>query len=248
MPCGFRPVRSETIDLSSPSLGAIRRTSAVDTVRARIWLAVHLGMLSPGQKLPPPTETAQAFNVGEMTVRRAYRALVDEGLVIRHRGHSGGTFIAESLPAMGGADVAAYQADVEHVHGLIDQRATLEAGLATLASSRRSEHNLAAMAGLVDRMKVVSDWAEYRDADTKFHAELASASGVAAAAALHHRISHELYSYFIPYRMDYLRASNDEHAALVDALTTQDAAQSGRLAFDHVARLHQSMYIGLTSM
>lgn len=204
-------------------------------------------MLSPGQRLPSPGETAHAFDVGEMTVRRAYRALADEGLVIRHRGHSGGTFIAETLPPTGGADVAAYQADVNHVHGLIDQRATLEAGLATLASSRRSKQNLAALAGFVDRMGVASDWAAYRDADAKFHAELASASGVVAAAALHHRISHELYSYFIPYRIDYLRASNDEHAALVDALATQDAAQAGRLAFDHVAHLHQSMYVGLTS-
>ena len=61
------------MDLGSPSLGAIRRTTAVDTVRARISLALELGMLVPGQRLPAPEEAARAFGVSEMSVRRAYR-------------------------------------------------------------------------------------------------------------------------------------------------------------------------------
>lgn len=216
-------------------------------MRARISLAVQLGMLLPGQKLPSPEETAHAFEVGEMTVRRAYRALVDEGLVVRRRGHTGGTFIAESPPALSNADIAAYRDDVDHVHGLIDQRATLEAGLAALASSSRSEQDLAELTALVDRMRIAEDWASYREADAEFHAQLAAASGMPAAAALHHRISHELYAYFIPYRIDLLRASNEEHAVLVDALARRDSGECSRLAFEHVSHLHDSMYVGLSS-
>lgn len=235
------------IDLSSPTLGSIRRTTAVDTVRVRIALAVELGMLAPGQRLPPPEETARAFEVSEMTVRRAYRSLVDEGIVVRRRGHTGGTFIADTPTVGGVAEVEAYRADSAHVHGLIDQRAVLEAGLASVASTTRTAESLESLRSLTETMRTLPDWAGFREADTAFHAELAAAAGSPAAAELHHRVSHELYAYFIPYRIDYLRSSNEEHALLVDALEAGDAAAASRLAFDHVAELHDSMYVGLPS-
>ncbi|MFJ3473868.1 FadR/GntR family transcriptional regulator [Microbacterium maritypicum] len=233
------------MDLASPALGSIRRTTAVDTVRARISLAVELGMLTPGQRLPGPEDTARAFEVSEMTVRRAYRQLSDEGVVVRRPGHAGGTFIAD-IPTVGTVvEIDAYRADAAHVHALIDQRATLEAGLATLVSARQDAEALARLDALVDEMRAASDWTGFRTADAAFHAGLAEASGVRAAADLHHRVSHELYAYFIPYRIEYLRSSNEEHARLVEALREGDAASASRLAFDHVAELHSSMYIGL---
>ena len=233
------------MDLASPALGSIRRTTAVDTVRARISLAVELGMLTPGQRLPGPEDTARAFEVSEMTVRRAYRQLSDEGVVVRRPGHAGGTFIADA-PTVGTViEIDAYRADAAHVHALIDQRATIEAGLAALVSTRPDEVLLARMDALVVDMRTAADWTGFRTADSAFHAALAEASGVGGAAELHHRVSHELYTYFIPYRIDYLRASNEEHARLVDALRARDAATASRLAFDHVAELHASMYVGL---
>ncbi|RWZ58501.1 FadR family transcriptional regulator [Labedella populi] len=236
------------MDLSSPTLGAIRRTTAVDTVRARIALAVELGMLGPGQRLPAPEDTAVAFDVSAMTVRRAYRALSEEGVLVRRRGNAGGTFIADAPPRGGAADtstVAAYREDADRVHALIDQRAALEAGLASVAAATRSDADLERLTELTERMRTASDWAGYRSADTAFHERLVAAAGLPAASELHHRISHELYAYFIPYRIDYLRSSNEEHAQLIAALTARDAGAASRLAFDHVADLHGSMYVGL---
>ncbi|MFB2580553.1 FadR/GntR family transcriptional regulator [Herbiconiux sp. P15] len=219
-------------------------------MRARIQLAVDLGMLAPGQRLPTPRESAEALEVSEMSVRRAYRLLADDGLVVSRRGNAGGTFIADRPPLAAGTAVApavtAYRSDAEHVHGLIDQRAALEAGLAALASGVRDPDQLDSLRDLVQRMRDAADWAEFRVADTAFHAVLAHASGLPAAAALHHRLSHELYAYFIPYRLDYLRASNEEHADLVDALERRDAGAAAALAFAHVHELHDSMYVGLS--
>lgn len=233
------------MDLGSPSLGAIRRTTAVDTVRARISLALELGMLAPGQRLPAPAEAARAFGVGEITVRRAYRALSAEGVVVLRRGHTGGTFIADAPMTGTVTEIAAYREDAVHVHALIDQRATLEAGLAALAGTRPQSRSLARLEALVEVMRTEPDWSSFREADAAFHTELAALAGVPGAADLHDRVSRELYAYFIPYRIDYLRASNEEHALLVDALRAGDPAAASRLAFDHVAELHQSMYVGL---
>jgi DNA-binding FadR family transcriptional regulator len=205
-------------------------------------------MLAAGQRLPAPEETARAFDVSAMTVRRAYRLLSEEGVLVRRRGNAGGTFIADAPPRGGTADaatVAAYREDADRVHALIDQRAALEAGLASVAAAARRDENLARLTDLVEQMRTVSDWAGYRAADTAFHEELAAAAGLPGASDLHHRISHELYAYFIPYRIDYLRASNAEHEHLVAALSAGDAATASRLAFDHVAELHGSMYVGL---
>lgn len=233
------------MDLGSPSLGAIRRTTAVDTVRARISLALELGMLAPGQRLPGPAEAARAFGVGEITVRRAYRALSAEGVVVLRRGHAGGTFIADAPTTGTVTEIAAYREDAVHVHALIDQRATLEAGLAGRASLAPDATSLARLDALVEAMRTEPDWNAFRESDAAFHSELAASADAPGAAALHERVSRELYAYFIPYRIDYLRASNEEHAALVDAIRSADPAAASRLAFDHVAELHQSMYVGL---
>jgi GntR family transcriptional repressor for pyruvate dehydrogenase complex len=233
------------MDLTAATLGAIRRSGAVDTVRARIILAVELGMLAPGQRLPSPEETARAFDVSEMSVRRAYRTLAEEGLVTRRRGNSGGTFIVDDPRVREVPEVDAYRADAQHVHDLVDQRAVLEAGLAGLAAAACTPDQLAALDELVERMRTVPDWAGYRELDTEFHDRVARIAGVEAAAALHHRLAHELYAYFIPYRIDYLRESNEEHARLVEALAARDSALAGRLAYEHIVELHGSMYVGL---
>jgi DNA-binding FadR family transcriptional regulator len=211
-------------------------------------LAIDVGMLAAGQRLPTPEETAVAFDVSAMTVRRAYRTLSEEGVLVRRRGNAGGTFIADAPPRGGAADtstVAAYRADADRVHALIDQRAALEAGLAAVAAESRGDGNLARLSELVEEMRAVTDWAGFRSADAAFHAELAVAAELPGATELHHRISHELYAYFIPYRIDLLRSSNDDHEHLVAALTEKDAATASRVAFDHVAELHGSMYVGL---
>lgn len=232
------------MDLASPALGAIRRTTAVDTVRARISLAVELGMLTPGQRLPGTDDTARAFEVSEMTVRRAYRALSEDGVVVRRKGHAGGTFIADAPTVGAVVEIDAYREDAAHVHALIDQRAVLEAGLASRAALAPDAAALARLEALVEEMRGVPDWTGFRTADAAFHEALATMAGAGGAADLHHRVSHELYAYFIPYRIDYLRESNEEHARLIEALRAGDAAAASRLAFDHVAELHGSMYVG----
>ena len=78
-----------------PALGGIRRLSALDTVRARIALAVDLGLLAPGERLPPTDQIAAALGVSEITARRALVSLCADGVLERRRGRSGGTLVAE---------------------------------------------------------------------------------------------------------------------------------------------------------
>ena len=59
--------------------------------------AIESGELSPGEKLPPTRELAEAAGVNHLTAARAYRRLADMGLVAGRVGS--GTFVRTTAPA-----------------------------------------------------------------------------------------------------------------------------------------------------
>jgi GntR family transcriptional regulator len=61
------------------------------------WLddAVAAGKLGPGDRLPPERELAERLGVSRMTLRHALDSLERRGIVVRHVGRDGGTFVAE---------------------------------------------------------------------------------------------------------------------------------------------------------
>ncbi|MDJ1132114.1 FadR/GntR family transcriptional regulator [Streptomyces iconiensis] len=232
--------------LTSTALAAIRRTSAVDTVRARISLAVDLGLLAPGERLPNVPHTAAALGVAEITVRRALTALEREGVVTRRPGRGGGTFIAERPSHHTVPQVEAYAKDSERVHRLVDERAVLETGFAHLAAARLDQAGLAALDDCLAAMEAAGTWADFRAADESFHLGIAHGAGQPSALELYRRVTRELYLYFLPYPMSYLCESNREHRHIRDALAARDPALAARLLHDHVTALHRTMYVGLT--
>jgi GntR family transcriptional regulator len=61
------------------------------------WLADAMGRgrVAPGERLPPERELAGRLGVSRMTVRHALASLERRGLVARHVGRGGGTFVAD---------------------------------------------------------------------------------------------------------------------------------------------------------
>lgn len=231
--------------LESPALAGIRRLTALDTVRARIAMAIDLGLLSPGDKLPSNGEIAAALGVGHMTVRRALEALCDDGVLVRRRGRTGGTLVADD-PSRTTAVVEtnAYLADAERVHELIDQRLALECGLAQLAAVVITRAQLATLDDLVQRMETAAHWAQFHAADKAFHRAVADAADRPAAARLFVDVLTDLYAYYLPYPVEYLRGSNVEHRKIVEALRSGDAAAAALLCCGHVDVLHRTMFVG----
>ena len=70
------------------------------------WLgsAIRLGLLAPGDKLPPERELAGRLAISRSTLRQALTALVQSGHLVSLRGRSGGTFVAEQPPLTEHAD------------------------------------------------------------------------------------------------------------------------------------------------
>jgi DNA-binding FadR family transcriptional regulator len=218
--------------LSASALVGIRRLTAIDTVRARIAMAVDLRLLSPGERLPPPS---------------ALTALAHDGVLERRRGRNGGTLVAQN-PTLGTvAEADAYRSATTEVHDLIDQRLLLECGAAHLAALSATKAQLAELRRLVRVMDRAATWAEFHTADEHFHRTIAEATGLPTAAAQYGVVLRELYRYYLPYPVDYLRASNCEHQDLVDAIAARDAVRAVDVAYGHVATLHDTMFVGLTT-
>jgi GntR family transcriptional repressor for pyruvate dehydrogenase complex len=234
-----------TADLTAPALTGIRRLSALDTVRARIALAIELGLLGPGERLPANPEISRALGVGESTVRRALVSLCSEGILERRRGRTGGTLVAEHAPQGRVGEVNAYRESAAEVHELIDHRLVLESGLTQLAALRRPDESLDSVRELVNRMDAASGWAEFHELDAEFHLAVATAAGPAPAVHQYEIVLRDLYCYYLPYPMELLQASNREHAALVAALAAQDPDAAAKVTRGHVAELHRTMFVGL---
>lgn len=237
------PVRARPVDLGAPALVGIRRLTALDTVRARIALAVDLGLLGPGERLPASEEIARTLGVGEMTVRRALVSLCRDGVLERRPGRTGGTLVAPR-PARGVVrETAAYTASAAAVHRLIDQRVLVECGVAHLAARAVGGEDLALLRSLVGQMDAAEVWTDFHALDQRFHETVAAATGLPVEP--YRALLEELYAYFLPYPISRLRESNDEHRRLVDALERRDPVAAVEVARRHVNVLHESMFVGL---
>ncbi|MCV7065389.1 FadR family transcriptional regulator [Mycolicibacterium farcinogenes] len=234
--------------LSAPAVAGITRLSAADTVRARLELAIELGLMTDGERLPPEPDIAAALDVSLATVRRALQSMADEGLVVRRRGRAGGTFVARSgVRVTPGPDrpSATFRDDAAEVRRLIDLRALAEDALSAAAAQAATDAELDALAAIVAEAAAATDWTGFHSADQRFHESVAAASGLDWAMHTYCDVLHGLYRYFIPYPIDYLRQSNREHAQLVEALRRRDSRAASEIARNHVLTLHQTMYVGL---
>jgi len=232
--------------LTGPALAGIRRLSAIDTVRARIAMAVELQLLRPGDGLPPPAEIARALAVSEITVKRGLTQLAREGVLERRRGRNGGTLVAQS-PQLGRvSETAAYRDAASEVHDVIDRRLLLECGVAHLAALSATKKQVAALRDFATRMDHTETWADFHGLDEQFHLLLAEATRLPPAKAQYEIVLRELYDYYLPYPMAYLRKSNREHHDLIDAIASRDPAAAVDVARRHVSTLHKSMFVGLS--
>jgi DNA-binding FadR family transcriptional regulator len=180
-----------------------------------------------------------------MTVRRALVSLCEAGVLERKRGRDGGTMVA-SAPRHGVVrEIEVYGAASADVHQLVDQRLIIECGIAHLAATRASADDVRELGALIEEMSAVETWADYHGADVRFHRRLAEASGYPAAAAEMESVTQRLYRYYLPYPIEYLRGSNDEHRELLDALGDHDPVAAVAIIRRHIEVLHDTMFMSL---
>ncbi|MBP1326852.1 DNA-binding FadR family transcriptional regulator [Leucobacter exalbidus] len=229
----------------APGAAAATRLSAVDTVRARILLAVEHALITPGTKLPRTPLIASGLEVSEITARRALESLVEDGVLVRRRGRGGGTFVSDSPPQLQDSSVVAYRADEQAIHRLIDQRSLMESAIVFAAAQTATPAQCAVLDSFLDRSEAAESWLEHHLPDREFHLYCAEMSGLPETAT-YAAYYEALTRYYVPYPMDRMSNSRCEHRALVAAFRANDPAAAVRVTRQHVDALRREMFFGLS--
>jgi phosphonate utilization transcriptional regulator len=210
----------------------VRQESLTSLVQREIERRIVAGELSPGAKLNE-AELAAAMGVSRGPLREAFRALGQAGLVRTEKNR--GVFVR--------------QVSLAEANEIFEVRAALEREIGSLAAKRATREQVERLRAIVKRMQAAGrkrDPDAYFPLNIEFHEVLAEAAGNRALATHYRRVVNELNLYrrqALHRNVDVIPVSTEEHAAIVDAVASGDAARAEQLLYDHViesrARLHQ---------
>lgn len=142
-----------------------------DTTLDRLGTAIRLGVLEPGDRLPPERELAEHFGISRSTLRQALATLTGTGHLVAMRGRAGGTFVAPAPPLASEAPFP-----LERSRALLDWRMALELGTVQLAAERATDEQRARLATAPATDTDDEDWSTFRRWDAAFHLQLACAA------------------------------------------------------------------------
>lgn len=197
------------------------------------------GNLPVGTQLPTEAQMMTAFGVSRTVVREAVAALRAEGLVSTRQGRGAFVAAAGRRPFQITPEEASSLQDILLI---LELRATLEVDAAGLAASRRSDADLARIAGtLSDLEERIDAGGDSIEADTRFHIAVADASGNPYFG----RVLQSFDSVLIPrrriafetpaLRRSYLQRVQVEHRAIEAAIVRGDARAARRAMEKHLS-------------
>jgi DNA-binding FadR family transcriptional regulator len=203
-----------------------------DTV-GRLLQTIRLGVLQPGQSLPPERELAARLGVSRDTVREAIKSLADAGYLVSRRGRYGGTFLAEPLPMHTDDTEGVTRADIDDALRL---REVLEVGVARMAASQTltSAGREVLWARMTDVRGALAD--DYRRLDSRFHLAIAEAAGSPSLVTLvaENRMRVNVLLDQIPLLERNIEHSDEQHEAIVMAILAGDCDGAAAAMLAHV--------------
>ncbi|KWX65789.1 FadR/GntR family transcriptional regulator [Mycobacterium sp. NAZ190054] len=226
-------VAADGADASDALLRPLRPLNAFEDTVERLLQTIRLGVLRPGQSLPPERELATQMGVSRDTVREAIKSLADAGYLVSRRGRYGGTFLADALPPPPTGGVAFSRSDIDDVVRL---REILETGAARMAAARTltATEREALWSRLLDVRGCAPE--DYRRLDSRLHLAIAEAAGVPSLVPLvaQNRMRLNELLDCIPLLSRNVAHSDEQHETIVMGLLAGDADAAAETMTAHV--------------
>jgi DNA-binding FadR family transcriptional regulator len=226
----------------SPAVAAVfepvqTATTLEETVE-RLGTAIRLGLLAPGDRLPPERDLADQFGIARSTLRQALTSLTESGHLVAMRGRGGGTFVSDAPPV---AESTRVDLGAGHWREVLDYRIAVEVGTVVISAERRRPEDLARLRRHVAAMRETSDFPAYRRADVFFHLGLAEAAQSARLLAAMTEVQGQMSELIghIAHPAPVLARSNDQHAQLVRLLDRRDGIGAAQLVREHLKGTEQ---------
>ena len=226
-----------TADLVQPVVRPLRSGNTFEETVERLLRLIKLGVVSPGESLPPERELALLMAVSRGTLRDAIRSLRDAGYVESRRGRGGGTFVmTRNAGPPEGSTAPPQRPEAVAVDDVLALRFVLETGAAELAAQQElptaGRNVLTALQDECCRVALT----DYRPADSRLHlmvAELSGSPSLAAAVAEARARANDLLD-AIPLLPRNLEHSNQQHARVVKAILACDPAAARAAMAEHL--------------
>jgi len=219
-------------------LRPVRSGNAFEETVERLLQAIKLGVVPPGERLPPERELAVRLGISRVTLREAIRALQDAGYLDVRRGRYGGAFVIYVPPRPGATDLRKAVTDMgaADLADALTFRMAVECGAAqVLAASRLTEAQRATLRRRLADLDEAS-LEDYRRLDTAFHLSVAELTGspllTAACADARLRVSDLLNA--IPMLQVNLDHAAAQHRAIVTAILSGDPDAARRAVAEHL--------------
>jgi len=215
----------------------VRNGNAFEDTVARLLQTIRLGIVPPGEALPPERELALRFSVSRDTVRDAIRSLAEAGYLVARRGRYGGTFVVDTLPGHVVEDAARHTLSTDEIDDVLGLREILEVGAARAAAAR----SLSAVDRdmLWQRLKETASASseDYRRFDSRLHlaiAELVGTPSLVSLIADNRTAVNDLLGH-IPLLARNIAHSNEQHEAIVVSILTGDQDRAAEVMLEHLA-------------
>ncbi|MDA0239708.1 MAG: FadR/GntR family transcriptional regulator [Proteobacteria bacterium] len=199
-----------------------------DAIVQQIVDLISTNALKPGDRLPPERTLCKTLGVGRTSLREALKPLLTMG-ILEGRG-SAGTFVAEGGQFLEKTLEWGLKFDPKQVEDIIETRMMLETHAAYWAAIRATPEDLSDMdQSLAVMRNSLNDVAVFRDADVKFHVQIAQATQNSILISL----VNMMRQYFVSWIQERLSAnpigptelaeiSLIEHQAILDKIIERD--------------------------
>ena len=215
----------------------VRNGNAFEDTVARLLQTIRLGIVAPGEALPPERDLASRFSVSRDTVREAIRSLADAGFLVSRRGRYGGTFVVDPVPSFERADAAGPTPTAAEIDDVLGLREILEVGAARAAAARSLSSSDREMLWTHLRDVAAAEAPDYRRLDSRLHLAIAELVGTPSLVSLvaDSRTSLNDLLDRIPLLPRNINHSNEQHEAIVAAILRGDQNGASEAMHEHLA-------------
>jgi len=213
-----------------------------------VSLIAH-GDFAVNSRLPSETELSARFGASRPVVREALGRLREDGLIVSRQGSGSYVRRQPDLAVLHFAQVRSL-ADVQRC---FEFRAGLESVAAALAAERWQAEDLAEIEAALEALEACLGSGELgADEDRRFHEAVAKATrnpyhvAVQCSLAPHIAVGMNITRHLSRMRTpERIRAVQDEHVAIVEAIRRRDAGAAAEAMRRHVLNARQRMFEGV---
>ncbi|MFH9397239.1 FadR/GntR family transcriptional regulator [Streptomyces sp. NPDC017556] len=215
-------------------LRPVRAGNGFEEALEQLLQLLRLGLVPPGERLPSERELSQHLRVSRVTLREVLKVLQDQNMVESRRGRYGGTFVLPRPAAPSGSGELRRRIAAVDVEDTLRFREVLEAGAAGLCAEGLPAGGGSRLRAALDATRGAR-LEDYRRRDTLLHLTLAELSGSRTLAAQYAAVRATLNELLacIPLLVRNLEHSQQQHAAVVEAVLDRDADAAREMMREH---------------